>query len=369
MHHGNYGNVDIPMNLFKGVYKGRNVLITGHTGFKGSWLTLWLQELGANVIGLALKPPTKPSHFELLNLDIKSIMGDIRDQKALIKTFHKYNPEIVFHMAAQPIVRYSYDNPTETFETNVMGTVNVLEASRKTASVKAIVNVTSDKVYENKEWEWGYRENDTIGGYDPYSCSKGCSELVTSSYRNSFFKNKALIASARAGNVIGGGDWAVDRLIPDIMRAVSKGKQVLIRNSQAIRPWQHVLESLSGYLLLGQRLLDGKREFAQAWNFGQNYSDSWKVEEIVKGAKAFWPEIKYTMHHAHKTPHEAGLLKLDCSKAYERLLWVPLWTTEKSLKKTINWYKEFYKNANVMSNRDLDEYIADAKIKKAVWIS
>ena len=368
MHHGNYGSVDIPMSLFNGRYRGRRVLITGHTGFKGSWLALWLNRLDAEVIGFALNPPTKPSHFELLNLDIKSERGDIRDQKALLKTFRKYNPEIVFHLAAQPIVRYSYDNPAETFETNIMGTVNVFEACRKTSSVRAIVNVTSDKVYENKEWDWGYRENDSIGGYDPYSCSKGCSELITSSYRNSFFNDRILIASARAGNVIGGGDWAVDRLIPDIMRAVSKEKQVLIRNPQAIRPWQHVLEPLSGYLILGQKLLEGRAGFAESWNFGQSYLDSWRVEEIAKAAKSLWPEIKYTMHRDFKTPHEAGLLKLDCSKAYEKLHWIPLWTTEKSLRKTVNWYKEFYRKKEITSNSDLDEYIAEAKAKKAIWV-
>ncbi len=364
-HHGNYGKIKSGMNLFKDIYKGRTVLITGHTGFKGSWLALWLKKLDAKVIGFALKPPTKPSHFELLGLNIISVIGDIRDHNTVNKVFSKYKPEIVFHLAAQPIVRYSYANPVETFETNVMGTLNVFESCRK-VPVKAIVNITSDKVYENKEWHWGYRESDTIGGYDPYSCSKGCSELITSSYRSSFF-NEALLASARAGNVIGGGDWAIDRLIPDIMKAVSKNRHVVIRNPYSTRPWQHVLDSLSGYLLLGQKLLERKKEYAEAWNFGNSNNDSWTVEEVVKQAKSQWNSVRYKIQHDRNSPHESGSLKLDCSKAYNMLNWMPVWTTEQSIQKTISWYKEFYQNTNVLSFNNLNEYIHDAGLKKSIW--
>ena len=278
--------------MFRGVYKGKKVLVTGHTGFKGSWLSLWLIKLGAKVIGYALEPPTNSNHFELLNLDMVSIIGDIRDRDRLNAIFKKYKPEVVFHLAAQPLVRYSYINPVETFETNVMGTINVFEACRITESVKAIVNITSDKCYENKEWIWGYRESDPLGGYDPYSASKGCAELVTSSYRKSFFnpedyskKHNTLLASARSGNVIGGGDWGKDRLIPDIVRAISKNEKLYIRNPKATRPWQHVLEPLSGYLFLGQMLLEGKTEFADAWNFGPNEGCHTDVETVVKKIK------------------------------------------------------------------------------------
>jgi len=283
--------------MFNNIYKNKKVLITGHTGFKGSWLALWLKELGAEVIGYALKPPTTPSHYELLtqqptdNLNIISIEGDIRNYIKLNEIFQSYKPEIVFHLAAQPLVRYSYINPVETFETNVMGTINVFEACRNCESVRAIVNITSDKCYENKEWVWGYRESDPMGGYDPYSASKGCAELVTSAYRNSFFTPsypltdsppRVLLASARAGNVIGGGDWADDRLIPDIMRATAKNESVIIRNPKATRPWQHVLEPLSGYLLLGQKLLEGRKEFAGGWNFGPDDESNITVENLIE---------------------------------------------------------------------------------------
>ena len=276
-------------NLFGGIYKGKKVLLTGHTGFKGSWLALWLHKMGADVVGIALPAPTSPNHLELLNLNITSEMIDIRDAKAINKAFQKHQPEIVFHLAAQPLVRYSYENPHETFETNVMGTINIYEAVRNCSSVEVIVNITSDKCYDNKEWIWGYRENDAMGGYDPYSASKGCAELVTASYRNSFFNldsygksHNVLLASCRAGNVIGGGDWADDRLIPDIMRAVDKNETVTIRSPHATRPWQHVLEPLSGYLLVGQKLLEGKKEFADGWNFGPSDEGSISVKEVVE---------------------------------------------------------------------------------------
>lgn len=264
-------------NLFCGVYKKRKVLITGHTGFKGSWLTFWLSQMGADVLGYALEPDTNPNHFSMLDLPIASVIGDIRDIEHLTRVFDRFQPEIIFHLAAQSLVRRSYDDPAETFKTNVIGTVNIFEACRRTSSVRAVINVTSDKCYENREWLWGYRENDPMGGYDPYSASKGCAELVTSAYRNSFFnlaeydrKHYTLLASVRAGNVIGGGDWAKDRIMTDIMEAVSQGEKLYIRNPRATRPWQHVLEPLSGYLLLGQKLLEGEKEFAEAWNFGPN---------------------------------------------------------------------------------------------------
>ena len=282
--------------MFEEFYSGKRVLVTGHTGFKGSWLTLWLTIMGAKVLGYALEPNTDPSLFNVLNLqkDIDHVIGDIRDFEKLREVITEFKPEIVFHLAAQPLVRLSYREPRLTYETNVMGTVNLLEAIRQTKSVRAVVNVTSDKCYENKEWVWGYREIDPMGGYDPYSSSKGCSELITAAYRNSYFKNtEAAVASARAGNVIGGGDWAEDRLIPDIVRSLSQGKQIIIRNPKATRPWQHVLEPLSGYLLLGKLLYEKGQEFAEAWNFGPSDSSVMTVEEIVKKSIEIWGSGSY----------------------------------------------------------------------------
>ncbi len=276
-------------------WKGKRVLVTGHTGFKGSWLSLWLQSMDAQVVGYALAPPTNPSLFEVAEVakGMTSIIGDIRDLEHLRRVFAEHKPEIVIHMAAQPLVRYSYIEPVETYSTNVMGTVNLLEAVRSTGSVKAVVNVTSDKCYENREWVWGYRENEAMGGYDPYSNSKGCAELVTSAYRNSYFHPEkygthgVAIASGRAGNVIGGGDWAGDRLIPDIVRAIMQGKPVNIRSPHAIRPWQHVLEPLSGYLVLAQKLYEEGAAYAEGWNFGPNDEDAkpvqWIVEKLTQG--------------------------------------------------------------------------------------
>jgi CDP-glucose 4,6-dehydratase len=314
-------------NLFGGLYNGRTVLMTGHTGFKGSWLAYWLHRLGAKVIGYSLPAPTEPNHFELLNLDIISIRGDIRDLNKLNETFTTFKPEIVFHLAAQPLVRFSYENPIETYETNVIGTLKVLEACRK-ANVKAIVNITSDKAYENKEWIWGYRENDPMGGYDPYSSSKGAADILASSYRSSYFNpdqygktHHTLLATCRAGNVIGGGDWAKDRLVTDIILSASQGKKVSIRNPKATRPWQHVLEPLSGYLLVGQKLLEGKRDFGEAWNFGPSDEGGITVEEVVKNVKKYWDKIDYEINCDLQGLHEANLLKLDCSKAHILLKW------------------------------------------------
>ena len=360
-------------NLFSGIYTNKTVLVTGHTGFKGSWLCVWLNEMGANVIGYSLESPTTPNHFDLLNLDIVSIIGDIRDQEKLDDVFSKYKPDIVFHLAAQPLVRLSYENPVETYETNVMGTLKVLEACRKN-DVRAIVNITSDKAYENKEWIWGYRENDPMGGYDPYSSSKGCADLLVNSYRNSYFnkndykiKHNTLIASCRAGNVIGGGDWAQDRLITDIMVSVSQNKKVSIRNPYATRPWQHVLEPLSGYLNIGQKLLEEKVEYSDAWNFGPSDEGSINVEQVVKNVQKYWDKIDYEINQDSDQLHEANLLKLDCSKAHILLNWKDVWDSDKTFEMTVKWYKDFYEDKKVLTFSDLKRYVEDARNKNIEW--
>jgi CDP-glucose 4,6-dehydratase len=360
--------------MFNNIYENKKVLLTGHTGFKGSWLALWLTKLGADVCGYSLAAPTDPNHFEHLNLDIRSEIGNILDTGKLEDVFVDFQPEIVFHMAAQPLVRLSYREPRETFETNVLGTVNVLEACRKTASVKAIVNVTSDKCYDNKEWIWGYRENDVMGGHDPYSASKGCAELVAASYRNAFFnpkdfgsKHNVLLASCRAGNVIGGGDWADDRLIPDIMRAVSRNEKVEIRNPGATRPWQHVLEPLSGYLQIGQKLAEKDVAFAEGWNFGPDDNGSITVREVVENIKCFWSKIDYKLGNCPNAIHEANLLKLDCSKAHSKLKWQAVWDSEMTFRKTVEWYHDFYEKNTISSSDDLHSYIEDAKRKGLEW--
>lgn len=351
-------------SLFAGIYKDKNVLITGHTGFKGSWLAFWLQHLGAKVTGFSLSPPTQPNHYDLLNLECNSMIGDIRDLGKLSDVFQQARPSIVFHLAAQPLVRYSYQQPKETFEVNTIGTVNIFEASRITSSVKAIINVTSDKCYDNKEWLWGYREIDPMGGNDPYSASKGCAELITHSYRNSFFNinqyhktHQILIASARAGNVIGGGDWAEDRLIPDIMRSTAQGKSVTIRSPHAVRPWQHVLEPLHGYLLLGQHLLEEKTEYSGAWNFGPNYNEHYSVLEVVKALKTYWNKVDYKIDDYQQHLHEAQMLKLDCSKASSLLHWKSLWTSDETFKNTVEWYQHFYESNTILSCQQLFDYI------------
>lgn len=359
--------------LFSGIYKDKTVLVTGHTGFKGSWLSFWLHKMGAKVIGYSLPAPTEPNHISLLNLDIISVIGDIRDLNQLNETFTTYKPDIVFHLAAQPLVRLSYENPIETYETNVIGTLKVFEACR-THGVKAIVNITSDKAYENREWVWGYRENDPMGGYDPYSSSKGCADLLANSYRNSYFNpaeykkaHNTLLASCRAGNVIGGGDWAKDRLMTDIMLSVSQGKKVSIRNPNATRPWQHVLEPLSGYLAIGQKLLEECVEFGEAWNFGPSDEGSITVEEVVNHVKKHWDKIDYEIYRDPNQLHEANLLKLDCSKAHIRLKWKDVWESEKTFEKTVLWYKNYYENGISTTEKDLSDYIADAKEKKLLW--
>ncbi len=353
------------------LWAGKAVLLTGHTGFKGSWLSLWLQSMGAKVIGYALPAPTNPSLFGAANVaeGMVSVESDIRDFAALSAVFEKYQPEIVIHMAAQPLVRYSYANPIETYSTNVMGTVHVLEAARLTGSVRAIVNVTSDKCYENREWAWGYRENEPMGGYDPYSNSKGCAELVASAYRSSYFNagnftdHRVALASARAGNVIGGGDWAEDRLIPDIMRAIMQGKPVHIRNPHAIRPWQHVLEPLSGYLMLAQKLYQEGAVYAESWNFGPSDADAKPVQWIVDSLTQSWGEDASWVLDEGDHPHEAHYLKLDCSKAKARLDWQPRWNLDEALSKIVDWQKKYQQGANMkaVTLKQINLYLKEAR--------
>ena len=331
-----------------GFWKGKRVFLTGHTGFKGSWLSLWLQSMGAEVTGFALNPPTNPSLFDVANVgdSMRSVIGDVRDLNLLQKTMQDADPEIVIHMAAQPLVRYSYINPVETYATNVMGSVHLLEAVRHTKSVKALVNVTSDKCYDNKEWVWGYREDEAMGGFDPYSNSKGCAELVTAAYRSSFFnpaeyaRHGVAIASARAGNVIGGGDWAGDRLIPDFIRAIVAGETVVIRSPNAIRPWQHVLEPLSGYLVLAEKLYAQGNQFAEAWNFGPSDGDAKSVEWIINELVTNWGnDASFKVDASAANLHEAHLLKLDCSKARMNLGWKPQWDATETIKRICAWHK------------------------------
>lgn len=341
----------------------KRVYLTGHTGFKGSWLSLWLQEMGAIVKGVALEPPTTPSLFVEANVssDMISETGDIRNLDHVKRSMTEFNPDVLIHMAAQPLVRYSYNNPIETYATNVMGTANVLEAARLCGNLKAIVSVTTDKCYENKEWEWGYRENEPMGGHDPYSSSKGCAELVTSAYRRSYFHSNetASIASARAGNVIGGGDWALDRLVPDILRAFERGEKVIIRNPLSTRPWQHVLEPLSGYLVLAQALYEKGDTFAEGWNFGPKDEDcqnvSWILDRMVEnwGDGASW-ELDQNLN-----PHEAGFLKLDCSKAVRRLKWKPKWNLIYTLEGIVSWHKVWLSDGDVrqQSLNEIDNYV------------
>jgi CDP-glucose 4,6-dehydratase len=328
-------------------WKGKKVLITGHTGFKGSWLSLLLNWLRADVYGYALAPNTVPSLYELAEVNqlISSTIADIRDYNFLLNTLKRLEPEIIIHMAAQPLVRESYNNPRETYEINVMGTVNLFDAARQVDSIKAILNVTTDKCYENKEWLWGYRENEPMGGYDPYSNSKSCSELVTTSFRNAFFNSRnykehgVALASARAGNVIGGGDWAEDRLIPDFFRAIMNGKKLKIRSPFAIRPWQHVLEPLSGYLTLCERLYNEGSAFAEGWNFGPDDSDAKNVEWITKKICEQWGNGVFYEIDEKPQPHEANYLKLDCSKAKNKLDWYPRWNIETTIRKIVDWNK------------------------------
>lgn len=349
-------------NILKNTYQDKKVLLTGHTGFKGSWLAIWLNELGADVVGYALDPKTKKDNCSVTGLSnkIKDIRADIRDKEKLIKVFREEQPEMVFHLAAQPLVLESYDNPLDTFDTNIMGTAHVLEAIRQTDSVHTGIMITSDKCYENKEQIWGYRETDPMGGHDPYSASKGAAELVIQSYRKSFGdkENKA-IASARAGNVIGGGDWSNYRLIPDSIKAIESGKPIELRNPLATRPWQHVLEPLAGYLLLGAKMKEEPEKYAEAWNFGPYTKDVYPVKEIVKKiinklGKGEWKDIS----NADQL-HEANLLTLDITKALTKLNWKPVLSFDETIDMTIEWYKNYSTHPNMYEfcKNQIDKYI------------
>jgi CDP-glucose 4,6-dehydratase len=338
-------------------WRKKRVFLTGHTGFKGSWLSLWLQDLGAELTGYALPPPTQPSLFEegQVAKGMRSIIGDVRDYEKLSAAICSARPEVVIHMAAQPLVRYSYAHPVETYATNVMGTVHLLEAVRSYGGAQAIVNVTTDKCYSNREWVWGYREDESLGGHDPYSSSKGCSELVSSAYRTSYFslasdpRNATALATARAGNVIGGGDWAKDRLIPDLIEAFSLGKPLEIRNPHAIRPWQHVLEPLRGYLDLAERLTADGETFAEAWNFGPLEDDARPVAFIVQKLSEIWPSDAHWHVDERAHPHEAHHLKLDISKARTRLGWTPKLPLEQALDWIVQWTQERSEGINTRS--------------------
>lgn len=354
--------------MFSNIYTNRKVLVTGHTGFKGSWLVLWLQMLGAKVIAISLPPETSPNHWNLLGLDVESFRIDIREEDLLRRKIMETHPEMVFHLAAQPLVRRSYRRPLETWATNVMGTANLLDACRQVEELAAIVVVTTDKCYENKEWIWGYREIDPLGGHDPYSASKAGSELVAASYRQSFYNTPTgpLLATARAGNVIGGGDWSEDRLIPDLVRSIETAKSLEIRSPNATRPWQHVLECLSGYLMLGQQLLEGNKSCADAWNFGPDREGNRQVKQVLGELKAKWPAVEWHCSN-QRQPHEAQLLHLDSGKSREKLSWRPVWTFEEGVEATAEWYRTWLDQGDVISLNQLQNYINVAKERGLFW--
>ena len=354
-------------DLFGGTYTGRHVLVTGHTGFKGSWLCLWLSALGARVTGLALAPDTDPSHWSLLGLNqVRDLRVDLRDGPAIHRALHQIQPEIIFHLAAQPLVRRSYHEPLTTFDTNVLGLAHLLEAIRATPSVQALVNATTDKVYLEQPSDGGYREDHPLGGHDPYSTSKACAELVTECYRKSFFTESGpRVATARAGNVIGGGDWSEDRLVPDLVRAASAGDTLRIRNPHAIRPWQHVLEPLSGYLRLGQCLLAGD-DVEGPWNFGPLADATLPVQALVSQMQALWPGLR-SEHQPGPHPYEAKALQLNCSKAARMLSWRSLWNADDTLWRTIQWYRAYYQHSLLRSNEDLQDYVTTARSTGLRW--
>jgi len=352
--------------MFSGIYEGRRVLVTGHTGFKGSWLCLWLASLGAQVRGFALDPDTRPSHWDLLDLRaVDDIRGDLRDPAAVEAAISDWQPDVVFHLAAQPLVRRSYREPVATFDTNVMGLVRVLETLRKTPSVRVFVNATTDKVYAEAVRPDGYVESDPLGGHDPYSTSKACAELVTESYRKSFLAPSVQMATARAGNVIGGGDWAEDRLVPDIVRAVAARTRLDIRNPSAVRPWQHVLEPLSGYLRLGQALLQ-KEVTSHAWNFGPSADANLPVAGLIDGIRAHWPELSVAVSPGPH-PHEANVLRLDCRLAAQQLGWTPVWDAAETIRRTVAWYSAYLADGTICSMNDLVAYSQAARERGLSW--
>ena len=367
-------------DIFESVFKNKTVFVTGHTGFIGSWLVQWLSDLGANVVGFSLEPPTNPSLFESIKLEKKlvHIIGNVNDQSKLEKSIQEHTPQFVFHLAAQPLVKTSYEQPLETVQTNVMGAVNLLESIRKTSSVKVCVIVTSDKCYENKEINYAYKETDTLGGYDPYSASKGAVELVTSSYRNSFFnpndfaEHGISLSTSRIGNVIGGGDWAKDRLVPDIVRSLSTNHEIHIRNPTAVRPWQHVLEAISGLFCLSKKMYDEPTSFAQPWNFGPLLdNENLTVSQLNSQIISEWGSGNYN-NTSQDEPHEANLLMLDSSKAIEKLGWRPVYSIKDAISKTITWYKEYFTNDNHMqefTQNQILEYAEQAKKMNIVWAS
>ncbi|MDT0593758.1 CDP-glucose 4,6-dehydratase [Glaciecola petra] len=368
------------MNRLAEFYAGKKVLITGHTGFKGVWLTAWLRQLNADVIGYALDPPSEPSNFEACHMEnrITHVEGDVCDAKHLEEVFETYNPDIVFHLAAQSLVRYSIDQPADTYAVNVIGTVNVLEAARKCESVQAVISVTSDKCYKNQNWQWGYRETDELGGMDPYSSSKACAELVVSCLSDSRYQLSAgsskvtPIASVRAGNVIGGGDWAADRIIPDIIRAIDSKQNVIIRSPKSTRPWQHVLEPLSGYLWLGVKLAEDPETFLGGWNFGPKNDDIWTVKDIVHGLLKRWnsDDTKLIIDE-DKSGAESKLLKLDCSKALSELDWKAIWSVPTVLDAIVEWYQLYLSNSNTdmydLVLKQIQQYTADAETAGQTW--
>ena len=357
------------MIQFGDIYRGSRVVITGHTGFKGSWLTHWLNELGAQICGVSLDPETSPNHWDELGLGIDDQRFDIRNAGKLKETVEAFRPHIVFHLAAQPLVRRSYRDPVDNWSTNVMGTAHVLDACRGVESVKGIVAITTDKVYADQESQSGYCESDRLGGHDPYSASKAACELLIDSYRKAFFnlENSPLLASARAGNVIGGGDWSEDRLIPDLIRSVTQHIPLVIRSPNATRPWQHVLECLAGYLFLGQRLLQKRQEFADAWNFGPGLDDCCTVKKVLISLQAHWPELKWEST-AVPQPHEATHLYLDHSKATNKLGWQPIWSLDQAIEATMDWYRQFHEKGNVLTGEQLADYTERAHLSGASWV-
>jgi len=357
--------------MFANAYHQRRILITGNTGFKGSWLTYWLEQLGAKVFGYAKDFPTKVNHYQLLKLDASQKMGDVLDTSKLTAYIKKIQPDLIFHLAAQPLVLRSYENPLETFLTNAIGTASILEAVRKSKGVKAVVNITTDKVYQNLETGQDFMEDDPLGGFDPYSASKACSEIVTASYRSAFFAlkdapNPVAIATARSGNVIGGGDWADNRLLPDLVRAQITQTTLSIRNPASTRPWQHVLEPLSGYLWLGVKLLTAKQDFSSAWNFGSDSSQEISVKQVVTDFKKIWPGLKVKLNQPINF-HEAGRLKLNSTKAEKKLGWKNVWSYQTALDRTVKWYQAFYQSGALTSQQDLEQYIEDANQLKMKW--